>query len=53
MIRKQRERKAFNKEVERDWNRNYCAAVLAGVAQTKKSLYERVEGWNGMIKLKW
>jgi hypothetical protein len=33
MIRKQRERKAFNKEVERDWNRSYCAAVRAGVAQ--------------------
>ena len=33
MIRKQRERKAFLKEVERDWNRNYCAAVRAGVAQ--------------------
>ena len=33
MIRKQRERKAFLKEVERDGNRNYCAAVRAGVAQ--------------------
>jgi hypothetical protein len=33
MIRKQRERKAFFKEVERDWNKNYCAAVRAGVAQ--------------------
>ena len=33
MIRKQRERKAFLKEVERDWNKNYCAAVRAGVAQ--------------------
>ena len=33
MIRKQRERKAFNKEVERDWKRKYCAAVRAGVAQ--------------------
>ena len=33
MIRKQRERKAFYREVERDWNRNYCAAVRAGVAQ--------------------
>lgn len=33
MIRKQRERKAFNKEIERDWNRNYCTAVRAGVAQ--------------------
>lgn len=33
MIRKQRERKAFLKEVERDSNRNYCAAVRAGVAQ--------------------
>ena len=33
MIRKERERKAFLKEVERDWNRNYCAAVRTGVAQ--------------------
>jgi len=33
MIRKQRERKAFLKEIERDGNRNYSAAVLAGVAQ--------------------
>ena len=33
MIRKQRERKAFYKEMERDWNKNYRAAVLAGVAQ--------------------
>lgn len=33
MIRKQRKRKAFLKEAERDWNRNYCAAVRAGVAQ--------------------
>ncbi len=33
MIRKQRERKAFLKETKRYWNRNYCAAVRAGVAQ--------------------
>ena len=33
MIRKQRERRAFLKEVERDGNRNYCEAVRAGVAQ--------------------
>lgn len=33
LIRKERERKAFLKEVERDWKRNYCAAVRAGVAQ--------------------
>lgn len=33
MIRKQRETKAFLKEVKRDWNRNYRAAVRAGVAQ--------------------
>lgn len=33
MIRKQRERKAFLKEVECDYNKNYCAAVRAGVAQ--------------------
>lgn len=33
MIRKKRERKAFLKEAERDWNRNYRAAVRAGVAQ--------------------
>lgn len=38
MIRKQRERKAFNKEVERDWHRNYCAAFRAGVAQIEKYL---------------
>ena len=35
MIRKQRERRSFSKEVERDWKRNYCAAVCAGVAQDK------------------
>jgi hypothetical protein len=35
MIRKERERKAFNKEVERDWNRKYRAAVRAGVAQNE------------------
>jgi hypothetical protein len=35
MIRKQRERKAFNKEAEREWNRNYRAAVRSGVAQDK------------------
>ena len=29
MIRKQRERKAFLKEIERDWNRNKRAAVRA------------------------
>ena len=39
MIRKQRERKAFNKEVERDWNRNYCAAVRAGVAQNEDGFF--------------
>lgn len=33
MIRKQRERKALFKEAERDWNKNYSAAVRAGVAQ--------------------
>ena len=33
MIRKKREIKAFYKEVERDWRRNYCAAARAGVAQ--------------------
>lgn len=43
MILKQRERKAFSKEVERDCNRNYCAAVRAGVAQED----------NGVISLNW
>lgn len=38
MIRKQRERKAFLKEVERDLNRNYRAAVRAGVAQEDKGV---------------
>lgn len=33
MIRKQRERKELYKEFKRDWKRNYCAAVRAGVAQ--------------------
>lgn len=33
MIRKRRERRVFFKEVERDWHRNYRAAVRAGVAQ--------------------
>lgn len=33
MIRKQRERKAFLKEVERDCKKAYRHAVLAGVAQ--------------------
>lgn len=39
MIHKQRERKAFLKEVERDWNRNYCAAVRAGVAQNEDGFF--------------
>ena len=39
MIRKQRERKAFLKEVERDLNRNYCAAVRAGIAQDEDGIF--------------
>jgi hypothetical protein len=39
MIRKQRERKAFNKEVEREWNRNYYAAVMQGNAQDKDGFF--------------
>jgi hypothetical protein len=40
MIRKQREIKAFYKEKNRYWNRAYCAAVNAGVAQDKgKNFY--------------
>ena len=35
MIRKQRERKAYYKEAERDWNRSYRAAVRAGVAKNE------------------
>jgi hypothetical protein len=35
MIRKQRERKTYYKEAEREWNRYYCAAVRAGVAQNE------------------
>ena len=35
MIRKQRERKAYYKEAERDWNRIYRASVRAGVAKNE------------------
>jgi hypothetical protein len=38
MIRKQREIKAFNKELQRYWNRNYSAAVRAGVVQDDLNL---------------
>jgi hypothetical protein len=38
MIRKQREKKALNKELERYWNRNYSAAVRAGVVQDDLNL---------------
>ena len=39
MIRKQRERKAFNKEIERDWKRYYYTAVRAGVAQDEDEFF--------------
>ena len=39
MIRKQREIKAFNKEVKREWERNYRAAFRAGVAQNEYEFF--------------
>ena len=36
MIRKQRERKAFNKEVKRNWHQAYRAAIRTGVANQYK-----------------
>ena len=39
MIRKQREIKAFSKEVEREYERNYRAAVRAGVAQNENGFF--------------
>jgi hypothetical protein len=38
MIRKQREIKAFNKELQLYWNRNYSDAVRAGVVQDDLNL---------------
>ena len=39
MIRKQRERKAFNKEIEHEWNRNYYAAVMEANTQDKNGFF--------------